>query len=61
MLTIAHAFTAELLFICEISGRNPMHSENHSPTPGISPKWVNRLFLVILWPAEVVSKTSLKH
>ena len=31
---------------------------NRSPNPGISPKWVNRLFFVVLWPIETVDKNQ---
>jgi len=35
-------------------GENPPTRSNRPPTPGISPKWLNRLFFVILWPVERV-------
>jgi len=42
------------LFTCKLGWRKPTQSWNRPPTPGILPKWVNRLFFVILWPVEVV-------
>jgi len=40
---------AEQLFTCKL-GKNPPTLANRPPTPGVSPKWVNWLFFVILWP-----------
>jgi len=31
-------------FYMQTMGENPPTRANHPPTPGISPKWVNRLF-----------------
>jgi len=44
-------------------GKNPPTRANRPPTPGISPKWVNRLFFVILWPVDgiVHSHSSTKR
>ena len=33
-------------------GENLPTRANRPPTPGISPKWVNRLFFVNLWPVD---------
>ena len=45
----------EQLFTCKLGGRtHPPTRANRPPTPGLSPKWVNRLFFVILWPVERV-------
>ena len=35
-------------------GEDPPTRANRPPTPDISPKWVSRLFFVILWPVETV-------
>ena len=48
------------IFTRKLGGLKPTHSANRPPTPDISPKWVNRLFFVILWPVEVVSRKSSK-
>jgi len=38
--------------------KNPSTRVNRPPTPGISSKWVSRLFFVILWPVETVDKNQ---
>ena len=38
----------EQLFTCKLGGRKPTHSGKSPPTPGILPKWVIRLFFLIL-------------
>ena len=44
-------------FYMQTMGENPPTRANHPPTPGISPKWVNRLFFVILWPVDGIVLT----
>jgi len=64
MQTIAHMYMLRLwqsyfLHVNQV-GETPLTRAYRPPTPGILPEWVNRLFLVILWPVEVVSEKSLK-
>ena len=40
------------LFTCKLGGRKPTHSDKSSTHSRHSPKWVNRLVFVILWPVQ---------
>ena len=52
------ASNAEQLLHVDQMGENPHTGANRARTPGILPKWVSRLFFVILWPVETVGKNQ---